>query len=184
MNRAERRQSERAERLASTRHRHARQPRDRRNPIGHALVRSTALMPHELDEIQQTLDTCIQALRTARHTEDHITVLQTHWLIAAGIEESGIVRGLGEQIAAAQDACTAIRERSEHGDQWWPSPLYAAELTALQEMAELHLYQIRQLSAGEIHTITKKALARHQSAGGVFKRVDAEEFGLTFREQK
>lgn len=161
---------------------HGRKPRRprpvRAMPFYAARNNATRLTTAERAETMGTALRCLDALRTATATEDHHTVLHTQLAIAQGIEASGIVRGLQAVLVEADAAMVRIRARALATGKWRPPTLYASELTTLREALHLHDYQLQQLSAGELHTITKKLIAQTQSSGGAFEHRSLADMGL------
>lgn len=86
--------------------------------------------------------------------------LQHHWeslaqLVTMGvaIEASGIVTGLASQFEAAKTALQAVRARvtALAAPTWGTSTaLRAEELQAIREAMDVHLFQLQQLSGGEL----------------------------------
>lgn len=159
--------------------RHPRRPRPvRAMPFYAARNNATCLTAAERAEAIATAQQCLDRLRTGTATEDHHTVLHTHLQIAQGIEASGIVRGLQAALLAADNAMASIRARALASGKWRAPTLYASELAALREALHWHDYQLQQISAGELHGITKKLIAQTQSSGGAFERRSLADMGL------
>lgn len=170
---------------------HGRKPRKMRplrDPFKHAQRHATALTATELSELRLPIDISLEALRLTEYDEQHVCMLQGVFLISQEIEASGIVRGLAEPIAHALHACAAVRTRAGANAQtpgdWNPVALVAGELNALRDMADLHMFQIKQLSAAELHRLTKRVASRIESQGGELHRVPLSNFtGVTFTEE-
>lgn len=161
---------------------HGRKPRKPRTithlPIGTAISRATRLTAREVATTIAPARECEKRLREGVATEDQHTVLHTALMIAQGIEESGIVRGLHEHFATAQHAMAAIRARALASGAWRPTALYYYELDAIREAIDLHEFQLRQVSCGELHAIARKLIARTQSTGGAVVRTSMQDLGL------
>lgn len=161
---------------------HGRPPRKprptARSPFTTALFRAARLSQAEIASTIGPARECFTRLREGVATEDQHTVLHTILRIAQGIEESGIVRGLHEHIASALQAMDAIRARALASGAWRPTALHYYELEAITTMLDLHEYQLRQLSAGELTAIARKLIARTQSSGGTLVRTSAQNLGL------
>lgn len=159
---------------------HGRKPRKPRAAdryaFGSAILKASRLTPGEIATTIAPARECEKRLREGVATEDQHTVLHTVLLIAQGIEESGIVRGLHEHIAAALQAMAAIRTRALASGAWRPTALYYYELGAIREAVDLHEYQLRQVSCGELHAIARKLIARTQSSGSQLGRMSETEF--------
>ena len=96
----------------------------------------------------------------------------------------GIVRGLQEHITAALQACASYQVRSGHADNWKPSAVHFHELDALREMVDLHEFQLKQLTASEVHKAARRLIARTQSEGGEVYQADNSMTTLTPRKQE
>lgn len=129
----------------------------------------------EIAETMAPFRLCEKRLREGAASEDQHAVLYTAVLVALGIEQTGIVRGLRAQFAAAEQALASIRERATKGGAWRATALYADELAAVREALDLHQFQLSHLSAGELHAVARKLIARTQSSGGNFTRRALEE---------
>ena len=161
---------------------HGRPPRKprptARSPFTTALFRAARLSQAEIASTIGPARQCFTRLREGVATEDQHTVLYTILRIAQGIEESGIVRGLHEHITSALQAMDAIRARALASGTWRPTALHYYELDAIHTMLDLHEFQLRQLSAGELTAIARKLIARTQSSGGTLVRTSAQNLGL------
>ena len=156
-----------------------RQPRILRNPIERALHGATALTDSEQRTTIAPAIECLRRLREGTATDDQHTVVYTVLTVASGIEERGIVRGLSTQFALALRSLDDIRARATAAGAWRAPTLYARELAAIDEAVFLHRFQLQKVSAGELHAIATKTIARHRSAGGIFQRTTAREIGLS-----
>ncbi|WP_395026555.1 hypothetical protein [Comamonas odontotermitis] len=152
-----------------------RKPRLVRNPLTHANEHVSGLRPHELSNVQRTLDDCLAALRHVRYEREHIQALNTFWQISQEIERSGIVKGFTEQINAAQQAATAIFNRCETPSGWHAKPLRGPELAALDDMAYYYMFQIRNVTYGELHRLQNKVIHRAKSMGHGTEHIKAEQ---------
>ncbi len=149
---------------------HGRKPRRPRaitaDTFARARAGATRLTEAEVQETITPARACLKRLREGTATEDQHTVLASQIAVAMEIERGGIVRGLHEHISAAQDALANIRARAMVSSAWRPTALYFHELDALREAVELHEFQLRQLSAGELAAAAKKLISRTRSSGG------------------
>ena len=161
---------------------HGRKPRRARpvnaNPFGAALRKASRLTRAEIAETMAPFRLCEQRLREGAATEDQHAVLYTAVQIGLGIEQAGIVRGLREVFEDAERALAGIRARATQGGAWRATALYADELAAVREALDLHQFQLSHLSAGELHAVARKLIARTQSSGGNFTRRTLEEITL------
>ena len=165
---------------------HGRKPRKPRAAdlftFGIAINKAARLTPSEVATTIEPARTCATLLSQGLATEDQHTVLHTAFHVALGIEDSGIVRGLQEHIASAMAAMDSIRARALASGAWRPTALHYYELDAIRTALDLHEYQLRQVSAGELHAISRKLIARTQSSGGQLVRTTHEAMGLTTAE--
>lgn len=162
-----------------TRGRVPRKPRPvHANTLGRVLARTALLSATEVRETIAPARAVFERLQRGMATEDQHTVLATSIALMAEIERGGIVRGLHGHIATAQAAMASIRTRALVGGAWRQTPLYFHELDALREALDLHEFQLRQLSAGELTAAAKKLIARTRSSGGVVARTSAQQLGL------
>lgn len=161
---------------------HGRPPRKprtiNRNAFNTALYRAARLTDAEIRETLAPAHACLARLREGVATEDQHAVLSTCMQVAMSIEDGGIVRGLREHIAAAQAALSTIRARALASGAWRPTSLYFHELDALRDAVEFHEHQLRYLSAGELHAIVGKLIARTRSSGGQVVHTDMDTLAL------
>lgn len=148
------------------------------NPFGVALRRATRLTETEIASAIAPARECLQKLKEGVATEHQHALLRSILMIAHAIEEGGVVRGLCEQIDASLQAMTDIGARSLESGQWRQAVLFPHELDAIQEMVDLHDYQLRQVSFGELQAVTRKLIAKTLSEGGETVHVSYEDMGL------
>lgn len=146
--------------------------------MGKALKRASCLLPSEIADTMAPARACIELLREGKAAEDHLVILRTQLRVAMGIEDSGIVRGFREVFDAALAAIDAIESRSMKGGTWRQSALSAPELSSISEGVRWHDFQLRHVSAGELHAAASKLIAQTQSSGGELRMCDAMQFGL------
>ena len=156
-----------------------RKPRQARalnyDPFRTVILNATRLTDAEIVSTMGPIRTCEKSLREGVVTSLQFAVLDSSLDIAAGIEKSRIVRGLGEHIASGQQALNAVGQRAERTGAWKPTALYWHELEAVNTALDLHEFQLRQLSAGELHRIVKQIIATTRTQGGEVRRVSAQE---------
>ena len=131
-----------------------------------ALQRATRLTEAEIRETMDAVRHCATRVREGVATELQVQTLRTTMLIALEIERLGYVRGMQGHIEAALIAIKAILTRGVELGTWRPVTLHYYELDAITSAVDLHDHQLRQLSAGELHTATKRVIAHMQSQGG------------------
>lgn len=161
---------------------HGHKPRKPRvvntNAFRTALYRASCLTEAEIRDTIAPARQCLDRLREGVATEDQHTVMHTCMQVALAIEATGIVRGLQQHFESAVEALTTIRTRALATGHWQPTSLNFHELDAMREVVDFHEFQLRKLSAGELHAITQKLIARTMSAGGVTERASMEQLGL------
>lgn len=145
------------------------------DPFGKALLCSTRLTQEERASIMDPNHFCLKALREGVATDVQVTILDSGLRIAMAIENSRIVRGLAGHIGAGQQALAAIRARAERDGEWKPAEPAPDELEAIQTAYELHEFQLKQLSAGELHRIVQRQIATVRSQGGEALHISREE---------
>lgn len=136
------------------------------NTMLKAQVRATRLTEAEIRETIGAVRHCATRVREGVATELQVQALRTTMLIALEIERLGYVRGMQGHIEAALIAIKAILTRGIEFGTWRPVTPHYYELDAITCMVDLHDHQLRQLSAGELHTATRRVIAHMQSQGG------------------
>lgn len=155
---------------------HGRKPRKRRyisaNPIRLAVNAATKLTPAE---IAVAIDPIREAARLTREgvaTESNWSLLASAVNVAKAIERQGVVRGLAEHLARAEEALNAISRRALAGGAWKATALYWQEIEHINTLVDLHEFQLQQLSYGEAHRATRRAIRDIHQAGGRVVMVD------------
>lgn len=147
---------------------------DRPNTFAVINHHGTKLTSAEITSIIDPVRECFAQIRAGTATEVHATVMHSTIQVAQEIERGGIVRGLAEHFASALAACDAYYARGMASGTWRPSAVHFYELDALTAAIDLHVYQLQQLTAGEIHEVTRRLIARTQSNGGEMLQADAD----------
>ncbi|MBN8749488.1 MAG: hypothetical protein J0I65_18505 [Variovorax sp.] len=140
------------------------------------MKRVTRYTPAELEQILQPLRASLRALREGVATELQWGVLCTAVTVAQAIERQGVVRGLQEHLASAERALEAIKHRAMEAGAWAAVPLHLQEIDVLDELVDLHTYQLRQLSAAEVANATRAAGNLARQAGGRVITIDDREW--------
>lgn len=155
---------------------HGRKPRKprhvRTDTLEAAQLRASRLTQAEIASIMDLARECFAHVRTATATELQHQVLHSTLVIAQEIERAGIVRGLVEHIDLALAASIAFRTRSLASGAWQASACHFHELDAISSMLDLHAFQLEQLSAAELHRITRRLIARTKQEGGQVLQVE------------
>lgn len=161
------------------------QPRKHgRNPLMVFNQYNSKLTPAEIAENMGPLRTALTHICEGVATYNEFLVLRSIMLIAQEVEHMGIVRGLQEHITAALQACESYQARSGHAENWQPSAVDFHELDALREMVDLHEFQLKQLTAGEVHEAARRLIARTQTAGDEVYEADNSMTTLTPHKQQ
>lgn len=117
------------------------------------------LDPAEISAMMNGLQACLTILRRAEGHLTHVLEFQTATMSAALIERKGVVRGLGETIAAAENSIAAMLGRAEaHSGR--VGALFGQEIVSLDEFIRLHRFQLEQLSRGEYEKVLRSLAGR------------------------
>ena len=152
-----------------------RQHRMMRDPISHAILRATRLLDCEVETIINPVRECETALREGCATLMQWRILDSTMQIASIIEKSRIIKGLYKEINAAHSALAAIENRALQTGKWKQTPLYTHELESVHEAIGFHEFQLRKLSAGELHHFVNKLTKITASQGGSVEVISLEE---------
>lgn len=136
------------------------------NTMRKALQRAARFTESEIRDTMDPIRHCATRVREGVATELQVQALRTTMLVALEIERLGYVRGMSGHIESALIAIKAVLDRGSETGQWRPTPLRYYELDAITCMVDLHDHQLRQLSAAELHTATRRVIAHMQSQGG------------------
>ena len=128
--------------------------------------RAARLSQAEVAEVMQPLRQAFQALREGVASEWHWSIAASAVNAAKAIERQGVVKGLHEHLRSADAALQAIYTRAMATGPWRPTPLHWHELDAIHAAVDLHEYQLKQLSRGEVLRAIDKAAAEIRSTGG------------------
>ncbi len=119
-----------------------------------ALATHYAAKPAAADrkDVLDILRSAIQALREGVATEHQWSVAAGSVSVALAIERQGVVRGLLGHFKTAERALQEIYDRALRtgGGRWVRVTLFYQELDALQDLLDLHTYQVEQLSRAEL----------------------------------
>lgn len=136
------------------------------NPIALALHKATGFTPVELSRIEAQLRDHFGALRSGDGTRYHFAGVCTACELGLAIESRGIVRGLRDQFQAAERLLLELRGKAEIGGGWINPILTGPQLSQLDELIDLHLFQLKQLSYGEYQAAWRLMVGRVTSSGG------------------
>lgn len=144
-----------------------------------AQVRASRLTEAEIRETMDAVRHCATRVREGVATELQVQTLRTTMLIALEIERLGYVRGMRGHIEAALIAIKSALTRGIETGEWRPTQLQLYELDAITSAVDLHDHQLRQLTAAELQTATKRVIAHMQSqGGGQLLHVDPSDLGM------
>lgn len=149
-----------------------------KNTFRLAVLQATKLTSAEVAETMAQANHCFDRLREGVATEAQHTALHTILALAMGIEDSGVVKGLREHLDSALRSMDAVRDRAMATGSWCCSALHLDELDAIATAVELHEYQLKQVSAGELQRVTNKLVAQTLSMGGSLVRGQPEDIGM------
>lgn len=157
-------------------------PRSRRrvwpllNPVRVALNNATALTAEEKERLLAPPRAAFEALRRGQCSEAQWVELCNCHLVAQAIEDGGIVKGLRDQLNAADRALGAIyvRATTQPGTAWRAPTLYAHEIETVQTLITAFEFQTGQLSAQEYRAAVDLAIAHHRQRGGEIRQAAAQ----------
>lgn len=136
------------------------------NPIALALHKATGFTSLELSRIEAQLRDHFGALRSGGGTRYHFAGVCTACELGLAIESRGIVRGLRDQLQAAERLLLELKSKAEIGGGWINPILTGPQLSQLDELIDLHLFQLKQLSYGEYQAAWRLMVGRVTSSGG------------------
>lgn len=127
-----------------------------------------AAKPAHVDilQIEQAMISAFSAMRKGGGTDLNWSVVAGALEVAQKIEEQGVVKGLATHFAIAEEALKAIHQRDCKANGWHPSELEFWEMDAIQTFIELHQFQLRYLSRGELLSAMHSAAEKIFSSGG------------------
>lgn len=136
------------------------------NTMALVCQRVALVTPAELAEVMAPLHAASRALREGVATEWQWSVLASSINAAMAVEKQGVVKGLHEHLHAAELALQGIYRRAMQGGTWRPTALYYLELDVINTAVDLHEFQLKQLSHGEVIRALDYAQAEVRSSGG------------------
>ena len=129
-----------------------------------AMHRASKPDASNVQEIHAAMQASFKALREGVATELQWSILAGSLDVSKAIERQGVVRGLSEHLASAEQALQAIYNRARMSDGWHPPVLHFHELDAIREFVDLlYAYQLRQLSRGEFLAAINSAKGKIRS---------------------
>ena len=133
-----------------------------------AIARSRAAKMPDRDrqELIDMLRISAKALREGVAASVHWGVLSGALAVAYAIEERGIVRGLRGHLECAERALQAIHDRAMRTGDWTRTALYFDEINAIDELVDLHIFQLNQLGRIEYLSAIKSSYGAIRSGGG------------------
>lgn len=120
----------------------------------------------DTDQVLQALQGAFRALREGVATEFQWSILAGSLDVSKAIEAQGIVRGLTDHLASAEEALQVIYNRARASGEWHPTALHFQELDAVRTFVELHCYQVRQLGRAEFLSAIETAQGQVRANGG------------------
>ncbi len=127
----------------------------------------------DIHQILQTMAVAFKAMREGVATELQWSILAGGLDMSKAIERQGVVRGLSGHLAAAETALQHIYDRAKLADGWRPTVLYFNELEDIKTFVNLHAFQFRQLSRGELKRAIASATGQIRSNGGKVNLADS-----------
>ena len=120
-------------------------------------------------EREKLIGHCRHGLEQARKglaTYDDFTSISTAAHKGLAIEAVRIVVGFKPIYLRAQDVLDAIQSRATTTGRWVPTTLYAAEITALDDLIWAYGKALEELTYAEFNRIEKLAIGRATTTGG------------------
>lgn len=144
------------------------------NNMGLALCRAARHTADEIATMMAPKRALARAFREGVATEQQYNELRTSVLISLAIEGTGVVRGLQGHFLAAIRALDAVAERACAHGPWQPRALRFDELDAINAAVDLFAFQLRTLSAGELHQIVQRLVDQASARGEAIVVVNDE----------
>lgn len=168
-NRAQRRQALKSRKLQA---RAKRQPKlIMANAMDVVKSRAARLTDAERANVMLPAQSGFKALREGVATLSQWQAVSSAVSVARAIEAQGIVRGIHEHLAAADNALDAVWHRIQdgvRGSAWGRcTTLYFDEIAALDTALFLHEHQLQQLALSEFHQAVDMARRDVRAAGGI-----------------
>ncbi len=134
-----------------------------------AIAKHFAAKPvrEDRNEILTGLQASIKALREGVATEHQWSIVAGSLSVANAIERQGVVRGLAEHFASAEQALQNIYDRALRmgNGRWVRVTLYFYELDVLAEFFDLYKFQVNQLGRAEFLNAIDAARKQTASEG-------------------
>ena len=136
------------------------------NTLGIALHFAAKPEKADTDQVLKALQVAFRALREGVATELQWSVLAGSLDVSHAIETQGVVRGLADHLANAEEALQMIYNRARKYGDWRPTALHFHELDAVHTFVDLHCYQVRQLGRAEFLSAIETAQGQVRANGG------------------
>ena len=133
------------------------------SPVGFALARARKLNAQELQTLLEPLRTAVTAYRDAQMTHDHWNDLDGAAELSRRVERLGVVKGLGEEIGRFKSTLQALKTTaSPLGSDEWTAPVPTpATAATLDELVQIHEFQLSQLSMNEFRKVVLQTAQTH-----------------------
>lgn len=133
-----------------------------------ATVKNRVALVTAADQASVTapIDAAFQAMRESIGGEWHWAMLCSAVNCAMAIEKQGVVKGLRGHLHSAELALQAISQRAMANGHWQATEVYVAEIEAIDTAIDLHKFQLKKLSTGEVIKALDYAQAEVRSTGG------------------
>jgi len=129
-------------------------------------LRNTPFTDAEISHLLADPQAAWEAMRTGRGTYSHLVSLSSAMHKGVAIEDARvIIRGFASIYTQAYTAIKAIEARATRSGRWVPTALYAAELTALDDLLFAYEQALRVCTYGEFYDCQAVAVARTASDG-------------------
>ncbi len=126
-----------------------------------------------VQEIMSSLTAAYETMREGLASHNDWALLASAMNTAQAIEKLGVVRGVRHDLQLGELALQAVEQRAMSSGGWRAPVLYAQELGDIRFSLQLHEFQIKRLSNGEMMQAIAAAQAEVIGSGGrILKGVD------------
>ena len=137
------------------------------DPFSLAMYKATALTGEEVNRAITRVRSAFDAMRRGEATYRQMACLCTAMELSLSIEQMGVVKGLSQQLLAAEDAILRLLGAAKAAPGGWKPPVCRGEqLTVIDEFIDLHKFQLEQISYGEYQRAWQMTVGRTRSKGG------------------
>jgi len=148
--------------------------RERMDGITATSMHTTRLTAPELERLLRPIQLGLARAREGRCSHEDYVSLCTAMHKARAIDDMRIFRGLRAMIDAAEQPLRNLEQRALASGTWCAPTLYAAEITALDDLVFAYRTMVLEVTYAEFVRADSLAVARVASAGGEVLYPNAE----------